>query len=123
MCRVPPSFVYGSPYLGAAAASAAAANSSAAAAAGLVPIPATQLSHAAAIAAATSQFYEYQVGINYIELVNLVDKFILLLQNAVAAAAAAPYPGQYAGFEAYPYGGAAAGEIFFFISSEYLLTE
>lgn len=84
---VPQSYVYGSPYLGAAAATAA-ANTSAAAAAGLVPIPATQLSHAAAIAAATSQFYEYQ--------------------NAVAAAAAAPYPGQYAGFEAYPYSGAAA---------------
>lgn len=58
--RVPPSYVYGSPYLGAAAATAAAANTTAAAA-GLVPIPATQLSHAAAIAAATSQFYEYQV--------------------------------------------------------------
>lgn len=29
-------------------------------------------------------------------------------QNAVAAAAAAPYPGQYAGFEAYPYTTAAA---------------
>lgn len=32
------------------------------AASGLVPMPATQLSHAAAIAAATNQFYEYQVG-------------------------------------------------------------
>lgn len=29
-------------------------------------------------------------------------------QNAVAAAAAAPYPGQYAGYEAYPYSSAAA---------------
>lgn len=81
---VPQSYVYGSPYLGAA---------TTASAAGLVPIsgiPATQLSHAAAIAAATNQFYEYQ-------------------QNAVAAAAAAPYPGQYAtaGYE-YPYSSAAA---------------
>lgn len=56
-------------------------------------MPATQLSHAAAIAAATSQFYEYQ--------------------NAVAAAAAAPYPSQYSGFDAYPYstGAAAAAGI------------
>ncbi|XP_055313758.1 RNA-binding protein 24-like isoform X1 [Sitodiplosis mosellana] len=77
---VPQSYVYGSPYLGAA---------TTASAAGLVQIPATQLSHAAAIAAATNQFYEYQ-------------------QNAVAAAAAAPYPGQYAGYEAYPYSSAAA---------------
>lgn len=29
-------------------------------------------------------------------------------QNAVAAAAAAPYQGQYAGYEAYPYSSAAA---------------
>lgn len=89
---VPPSYIYGTHYMGTAAGSTGAA---AAAASGLMPIPATQLSHAAAIAAATSQFYEYQ--------------------NAVAAAAAAPYPGQYSGFEAYPYataagaGGAGAG--------------
>lgn len=43
--------MYGSPYLGAASAATT----------GLVPIQATQLSHAAALAAATSQFYEYQV--------------------------------------------------------------
>lgn len=54
-CSVPQSYVYGSPYLGAA---------TTASAAGLVPIPATQLSHAAAIAAATNQFYEYQVSAN-----------------------------------------------------------
>lgn len=48
---MPQSYVYGSPYLGAANAAAS----------GMVPIPATQLSHAAAIAAATTQFYEYQV--------------------------------------------------------------
>lgn len=76
---VQPSYVYSSPYLGAA---------TTASTAGLVPIQATQLSHAAALAAATNQFYEYQ-------------------QNAVAAAAATPYPGQYAGFEAYPYTSAA----------------
>jgi hypothetical protein len=35
--------------------------------------------------------------------------FFFLLQNAVAAAAAANYPGQYSGFEAYPYSAAAAG--------------
>ncbi|XP_055703812.1 RNA-binding protein 24-like isoform X2 [Phlebotomus papatasi] len=74
---VPPSYVYGTPYLGTSATTT-----------GLMPLPATQLSHAAAIAAATSQFYEYQ--------------------NAVAAAAAAPYPSQYTGFETYPYSGAAA---------------
>lgn len=51
--RVPQSYVYGSPYMGA---------TSAGSNAGLVPIPATQLSHAAAIAAATNQFYEYQVS-------------------------------------------------------------
>lgn len=73
---VPQSYIYGSPYLGNAGTTGAAAS-------GLMQIPATQLSHAAAIAAATSQFYEYQ--------------------NAVAAAAAAPYPGQYSGFEAYQY--------------------
>ncbi|XP_055627012.1 RNA-binding protein 24-like isoform X2 [Toxorhynchites rutilus septentrionalis] len=79
---VPQSYIYGTPYLGAAA------GQTGAAASGLVQIPATQLSHAAAIAAATNQFYEYQ--------------------NAVAAAAAAPYPGQYSGFEAYPYAAAAS---------------
>uniref|UniRef100_A0A182FB93 Uncharacterized protein n=1 Tax=Anopheles albimanus TaxID=7167 RepID=A0A182FB93_ANOAL len=52
---VPPSYIYGTPYLGSAGGSTGAGTAS-----GLVPIPATQLSHAAAIAAATSQFYEYQ---------------------------------------------------------------
>ncbi|XP_023287777.1 RNA-binding protein 24 isoform X2 [Orussus abietinus] len=73
---VPPGYVYQSPYLAAAAPG------------GLVPLPATatQLSHAAAVAAA-SQFYEYQN----------------------AAAAAASYPGAGYNFaEAYPYGSAAA---------------
>lgn len=81
---VPQSYIYGSPYLGAAAA----ATQNPAASAGLaMQIPAaTQLSHAAALAAATSQFYEYQ--------------------NALAATAA-PFPGQYSGFEAYPYAAAA----------------
>jgi hypothetical protein len=47
---------YGSPYLGAST------GQTAQTAQGLVQIPAaTQLSHAAAIAAATSQFYDYQV--------------------------------------------------------------
>lgn len=46
--------MYGSPYLSAA---------TTASTAGLMPIPATQLSHAAAIAAATNQFYEYQVSV------------------------------------------------------------
>lgn len=68
---MPPSYVYGAPYLNTGAATT-----------GLVPLQATQLSHAAAIAAATSQFYEYQ--------------------NAVAAAAAAPYPNM-AGYDAYTY--------------------
>lgn len=75
------SYFYGTPYLGTTA------GTTGGAASGLMQIPASQLSHAAAIAAATSQFYEYQ--------------------NAVAAAAAAPYPGQYSGFEAYPYATAA----------------
>lgn len=67
--------MYQSPYLAAAAPG------------GLVPLPATQLGHAAAVAAA-SQFYEYQ--------------------NA-AAAAAATYPGTSYNFaEAYPYTTAAA---------------
>ncbi|KAL0126169.1 hypothetical protein PUN28_004944 [Cardiocondyla obscurior] len=72
---VPPGYVYQSPYLAAAAPG------------GLVPLPTTQLSHAAAVAAA-SQFYEYQN----------------------AAAAAATYPGtSYNTFaEAYPYTTAAA---------------
>ncbi|CAG9816721.1 unnamed protein product [Phaedon cochleariae] len=77
--RVPPGYVYQSPYLTATAPGS------------LVPLQATQLTHAAAVAAATSQFYEYQNA------------------AAVAAAAAAPYTGQYAnGFDAYtPYTGAA----------------
>ncbi|XP_011500423.1 PREDICTED: RNA-binding protein 24-like isoform X2 [Ceratosolen solmsi marchali] len=71
---VPPGYVYQSPYLAAAAPG------------GLVPLPATQLSHAAAVAAA-SQFYEYQN----------------------AAAAAATYPATSYNFaEAYPYTSAAA---------------
>ena len=71
---VPPGYVYQSPYLAAAAPG------------GLVPLPATQLSHAAAMAAA-SQFYEYQN----------------------VAAAAATYPGTSYNFaEAYPYTSAAA---------------
>ncbi|KYN19605.1 RNA-binding protein 38 [Trachymyrmex cornetzi] len=72
--KVPPGYVYQSPYLAAAAPG------------GLVPLPTTQLSHAAAVAAA-SQFYEYQN----------------------AAAAAATYPGTSYNFaEAYPYTTAAA---------------
>lgn len=59
--RVQQSYFYGTPYLGTTAGTTGAA---AAAASGLMPIPATQLSHAAAIAAATSQFYEYQVRID-----------------------------------------------------------
>ncbi|XP_077289502.1 RNA-binding protein 24-like [Arctopsyche grandis] len=58
---------------------------------GLVQLPAAQLSHAA-LAAATSQFYEYQSA-------------------AAAAATAAAYPGQAAysnGFDAYPYTSSAA---------------
>lgn len=66
--------MYQSPYLAAAAPG------------GLVPLPTTQLTHAAAMAAA-SQFYEYQN----------------------AAAAAATYPGTSYNFaEAYPYTSAAA---------------
>lgn len=74
-----PSYVYQSPYLAATAPGS------------LMPLPTTQLTHAAAVAAATTQFYEYQNA------------------AAVAAAAAAPYTGQYAnGFDAYtPYTGAA----------------
>ncbi|XP_043496350.1 RNA-binding protein 24-B-like [Polistes fuscatus] len=70
---VPPGYVYQSPYLAAAAPG------------GLVPLPATQLSHAAAVAA--TQFYDYQN----------------------VAAAAATYPGASYNFaEAYPYTSAAA---------------
>lgn len=50
------------------------------AASGLVPMPATQLSHAAAIAAATNQFYEYQVGFLQFFFNNLW-KEILQFQN------------------------------------------
>lgn len=39
---------------------------------------------------------------------NYIVCFNNFKQNAVAAAAAAPYPGQYAGYEAYPYSSAAA---------------
>ncbi|XP_026688104.1 RNA-binding protein 24-like [Diaphorina citri] len=87
-----PSYVYQSPYLSAAATTHAAAAGSPA---GLVSLPPSHLS----LAAAASQFYEYQ--------------------NAAAAAAAAAaavrqYQGQYAnGFESYPYSSpasAAAGE-------------
>lgn len=67
---VPPGYVYPSPYLTTAPS-------------GIVPLPPAPVSHAAALAAAASQFYEYQ--------------------NA-AAAAAVTYPGQYPnGFETYPY--------------------
>lgn len=55
---MPQSFIYGSPYLGAAATQNPTAQAGLA-----MQIPAaTQLSHAAALAAATSQFYEYQVS-------------------------------------------------------------
>lgn len=62
---VPQSFIYGSPYLGAAAATQTNQTTQA----GLtMQIPAAaQLSHAAAIAAATSQFYEYQVSFFLVE--------------------------------------------------------
>lgn len=71
-------YMYQSPYLTATAPGS------------LVPLQTTQLSHAAAMAAATSQFYEYNAAM-------------------AAAAAAAPYTGQYPnGFDAYtPYAGAA----------------
>lgn len=52
------SYFYGTPYLGTTAGTTGGATS------GLMQIPASQLSHAAAIAAATSQFYEYQVGVD-----------------------------------------------------------
>lgn len=75
-----PGYMYQSPYLTATTPGS------------LVPLPATQLSHAAAMAA--SQFYEYQNA------------------AAIAAAAAAPYTGQYPNsFDAYtPYAGAAGKE-------------
>lgn len=77
---VPSGYLYQSPYLTTTAPGSL-----------VTALPATQLTHAAAVAAATSQFYEYQNA------------------AAVAAAAAAPYPSQYAaGFEAYtPYTSAA----------------
>lgn len=50
-------YIYGSPYLNAAAAATSTA-------AGLVPIQTSQLTQAAALAAATNQFYEYQVSIH-----------------------------------------------------------
>lgn len=78
--------MYQSPYLAATAPGS------------LMPLPAaTQLSHAAAMAAATTQFYEYQNA------------------AAMAAAAAAPYTGQYPnGFDAYtPYATGAAGKYIF----------
>lgn len=75
---VPPGYVYPSPYLTAAPG-------------GIVPMPPAPMSHAAALAAATSQFYEYQ--------------------NAAAAAAAVSYPGQYpSGFDTYPYTSAAGNQ-------------
>lgn len=82
--RIPPGYLYQSPYLAATAPGS------------LVPLQATQLTHAAAVAAAaTSQFYEYQNA------------------AVAAAAAAAPYTGQYAnGFDAYtPYTNTAAGNV------------
>lgn len=62
---MPQSYIYGSlgaPYLGAAAAAQNPASATAGLAAMQIPA-ATQLSHAAALAAATSQFYEYQVSL------------------------------------------------------------
>ncbi|XP_058794526.1 ice-structuring glycoprotein-like, partial [Phymastichus coffea] len=72
---VPPGYVYQSPYLATTAPG------------GLVPLPTTPLSHAAAVAAA-SQFYEYQ--------------------NAAAAAATYPAASYNFAAEAYPYTTAAA---------------
>lgn len=73
---MPQSYIYGSlgsPYLGAAATQSPSAAQ--AAANGLMQMPAaTQLSHAAALAAATSQFYEYQVRINQ-RIVQVVMEF------------------------------------------------
>lgn len=85
-------YIFGSPYLSAAA-TVPSANTAANAASGLVSLQASQLSHAAAIAAASNHFYEYH--------------------NALVAAAAGPYAGQYpAGFEAYPYSGTVPGNCF-----------
>lgn len=101
--------MYGTPYLGGAASAQTQ---------GLVPIQATQLSHAAAIAAATNQFYEYQVNLTFFNFLNICGfNHFIHLQNAVAAAAASPYQGQcqYTGFEAYPYSGAAGNITSFFL--------
>lgn len=88
--RLPPGYVYQSPYLNAA---------SAAATPGVVSLPPAPLSHAAlaAAAAATSQFYEYQNA----------------AAAAMAASAVSSYPSQaYTnGFETYPYT-TAAGRVF-----------
>lgn len=47
------------------------------------------------------------------QVADLTDLYFLLsLQNALAATAA-PFQGQYGGFEAYPYATAATGEISF----------
>lgn len=63
------------------------------------------------------------------EKINIKKIFLFFLlfawelkQNAVAAAAAAPYPGQYAGFEAYPYttAAAAAGMLITSIKGDFL---
>lgn len=77
-CRVPPGYVYQSPYLSATAAATP----------GVVSLQPGGISHAALAAAAASQFYEYQNA-----------------AAAAAAAAAVSYPSQaYAnGFETYPY--------------------
>lgn len=84
--------MYQSPYLSAAATTHAAAAGSPA---GLVSLPPSHLS----LAAAASQFYEYQNA---------------AAAAAAAAAAVSQYPSQYAnGFESYPYSSpasAAAGE-------------
>lgn len=48
---------------------------------------------------------------NYVSILKIIKTFFRdHKQNAVAAAAASPYPGQYAaaGYEAYPYSSAAA---------------
>lgn len=60
---VQPSYIYGTPYLGTTTAGAATAGATTGYPG--LPIPATQLSHAAAIAAATNQFYEYQVCLRF----------------------------------------------------------
>lgn len=71
---MPQSYIYGSPYLGATAAAAQNAT-------GLtmqIPSAATQLSHAAALAAATSQFYEYQVSNIFLFFLLRIWVFIFL---------------------------------------------